>query len=110
MSIECNKRKEDQPDYKWEQRIKQIAALLLACGTIAGTVSWFGSTVFVTKAESQITTEKTSNYISIISDRVIYCEKDILVIKANLQAIQDGQKEQSIMLREIRDDLRNRNR
>ena len=104
MSTECNKRKEDQ----WQYKLKQAGVLIAACASIAAAIVWLGGTVFVTKIESQVTTEKASNHISIINDRVIYCEKDILVIKANLQAIQEGQKEQSTMLKEIRDDLRGR--
>jgi len=103
---DCNRRKQDH----WVYKLKQAAALITACGVIATAAVWLAGTVFVSKTESQTTNEKTSNLINIVNDRVVYCEKDILVIKANLQAIQDGQKEQFIMLREIRDDLRRRDR
>lgn len=99
---ECNRRKEDGIAYK----IKQVGVLLAACGTIATAMIWLGGTVFVTKTESQQSHETLYNKLNQTTDRVNYCEKDVLVIKTQVQAIHEGQQRQEIMLREIRDDLR----
>ena len=95
---ECRRRKEDTLDFK----IKRTAALIGACGVIGAAITWAGSTVFATKAEVNDMFGRINQTSEGTITRVTDSEKDILVIKTQLQSIKEGQVEQSVILREIR--------